>query len=476
MRPPVGSDASFEEIHGIINARSLAIVGASDKPGKFGTHLTTSQLAMGFKGPVYLVNPGGGEILGRKVYPDLGSLPEAPELVYVAVPALRSLPILRECARAGVKGVVMVASGFREAGEEGHRLEQEALHTARQGGFRIIGPNCFGIYNPRNLLTLAPGHDFSTEPGDIAFLSQSGGYSAHVARLGKSLGLPFRAVISYGNGSDLDERHFLRYFGQDSGTGIVAAYLEGTRDGRGFLESLSEAAERKPVVIWKVGRGEAARRAVSSHTGSMAGAHPVWNAALSRRGVIQVSGLDELGDVLVALKHLGPDPGKRVMFVGGGGGLGAFAADLAEAEGLELPPLEEPAGNALREILEGAGAVAGNPLDIGTPLIPLRRFEAVLRAASAQASADVLVLDLAVNFAMLLGGTEGMVRVAEILARVRSESGRPMAAVLYSSAFDPDDLEPERALRQMRSILLKRSVAVFPSMPRAMRALSLVNR
>jgi acyl-CoA synthetase (NDP forming) len=476
MSHAAGSDASFEEIRGIIHARSLAIVGASDKPGKFGTLLTASQLAMGFDGPVYLVNPGGGEILGRKVYPDLGSLPEAPELVSIAVPAHRSMPILRECAGLGVKGVVMVASGFREAGEDGRRLEQEAIRTARRGGFRIIGPNCFGIYNPRTRLTLTPGHDFSTVSGDIAFISQSGGYSAHVARLGKSLDLSFRAVISYGNGSDLDERHFLRYFGQDNGTGIVAGYLEGTRDGRGFLEALTDAAERKPVVLWKVGRGEASQRVVSSHTGSMAGAHPIWNAALSRRGVIQVSGVDELGDVLVALKHLGPDPGRRVMFVGGGGGLGAFAADLVEEEGLELPPLKGSTGDALREILKGAGAVVGNPLDIGTPIIPFPLFEAVLREAAAHASADVLLLDLAVNFAMLLGGTEGMVRVAEILARVRSESGRAMAVVLYSRACDPDDLEPERAIRRMRSILLKGSVAVFPSMPRAMRALSLVNR
>jgi len=475
MKRPPEQDGAFLELHGIVNARSLAIVGASDKPGKFGTLLTASQLAMGFAGPVYLVNPAAGEILGQRVYRSLLDLPEDPDLVYVAVPAHGSLSVLRECARRRVKGVVMVASGFREAGQDGLRLEQEALCTAREGGFRIIGPNCFGIYNPRNRLTLTPGHDLSTVPGDIAFFSQSGGYAAHVARLGKSLDLPFRAVISYGNGADLDARHFLRYFGQDSGTGIVAGYLEGTRDGRGFLAALAETAARKPVVIWKVGQGEASSRAVASHTGSLAGAHPVWNGALSRRGVVQVSGVDELMDVLVAWKCLGPNPGRRVFFVGGGGGLGAYAADVAEAEDLVLPPLEESAAADLREVLQGAGAVAANPLDIGAPLIPLTRFEAVLRRAAAQASAGVLLLDLAVNFAMLLGGGEGMVRVAEILGRVRAETRRPLAAVLYSRACDPDDLEPERILRRMRSILLSRSVAVFPSLPRAMRALSLLN-
>jgi len=468
-------DGCFQQIDGIVNARSLAIVGASDKPGKFGTLLTASQLAMGFRGPVFLVNPAVGEILGLRVYPDLASLPETPDLVYVAVPAHRSLPVLEACARRRVKGVVMVASGFRETGEAGRAMEQEALRTAREGGFRIIGPNCFGIYNPRNRLTLTPGHDFSTEPGDIAFLSQSGGYSAHVARQGKSLGLSFRAVISYGNGSDLDERDLLRYFARDRGTGIIAGYLEGSRDGRDFLAALSEAAERKPVVLWKVGGAEASARVLASHTGSMAGAQPVWDGALRRRGVIRVAGVDELVDVLVALKHLGAAPGRRVMFVGGGGGLGAFAADLAEAEGLELPVLHVSTARALGDILQGAGAAPGNPLDMGPPLLPLPQFEALLRQAAGHPGTDVVVLDLAVNFAMLLGGVDGMGRVAEVLARVRRETGRPLAVALYSRAMDPDDLEPERALRRMRSILLDGGVAVFPSLRRALRALARVN-
>ena len=157
----------FAQIDGILNARSIAIVGASNNPLKFGGMLTASQLAMGFAGPVYLVNPNEEEILGHKAYPDLLSLPEPPDLVYIVIPADRSLEVLQQCGQRGVKGVVMIPAGFREAGEEGTALEQEALRLARQGGFRIIGPNCFGIYNPRNRLTLLPGYDFSTSPGDV---------------------------------------------------------------------------------------------------------------------------------------------------------------------------------------------------------------------------------------------------------------------------------------------------------------------
>lgn len=464
----------FEHIDRIVNARSLAIVGASNTPGKFGSFFTSAQLAMGFAGTVYLVNPGEREIAGQQAFPDLRSLPERPELVYVTIPADASLEVLRECVEVRPLAVIILAAGFRESGERGQALETEALGLARRGGFRIVGPNCFGIYNPRTRLTLVPGYDFSASPGGTAFLSQSGGLSAHVARLGRSLGIDFSAVISYGNGLDLDACDFLRYFGRDPRTDTIAGYLEGVGDGRGFLEALEEAAARKPVILWKVGRSEASRRAALSHTGSLAGAPEVWAAALRQRGVIGVAGVDEICDVLVALRRLGRTPGRRLLIVGGGGGLGTYASDLAEEEGLEVPPLEAGAGERIAGILRGAGAVAANPLDIGTPLIPLPAFEAVLQEAARNPTTDVLIFDLAVNFGLDLAGEDGMAAVAEVLGRVASESGKPLAAVLYTRSCDPDNLRAEAVLRRMRARLIAAGVAVFPSMRRAIRALSLI--
>ena len=330
--------SEFAQIDDILNARSIAIVGASNSPMKIGSMLTASQLTMGFAGTIYLVNPNEEEIQGHKAYPDLLSLPKPPELVYIVIPADRSLEVLQHCGQVGVKGVVMIPSGFREAGDEGEALEREALRLARQGGFRIIGPNCFGIYNPRNRLTLLPGPDFSTSPGDVAFLAQSGGLASHVARLGRSLGIHFSAIVSYGNGVDIDETALLRYFGQDPQTGVIGAYLEGVRDGRGFLEALKEVASQKPVVMWKVGKAESSRQAVMSHTGSLAGSAEIWEAAFRQTGVIQASGIDEVCDVLVALRHLGRRPGRRILVSGGGGGLGTNAADLAGLAGLDIPP------------------------------------------------------------------------------------------------------------------------------------------
>lgn len=466
----------FDEIDAILNARSLAIVGASAKPLKFGSLITGVQLTYGFSGPTYLINPRETEIMGQKVYPDLRSLPEVPELVYLAIPAHRSMGILRECADIGVKGVVIIAAGFADIGDEGKALEEEALRLAREGGFRIVGPNCFGIYNPRNGLTLLPGHDFSKVPGDVAFIAQSGGFSAHVGRLGKSLGLDFSAIVSYGNAADLDESDFLRYFARDPGTRFIAGYLEGVKDGVTFLEALREASRDKDVVLWKVGKSESSRRAVISHTGSLAGSSEIWEGAIRQCGVIEASGVEEVCDVLLALKHLGRRPGRRLLISGGGGGLGTYAADLAEEEGLEIPPLEGESLSRMKEILGAAGAVASNPLDIGAPLIALNVFEAAMLEAAANPSTDILVFDLALNFAYGLAGEEGLSTAMDMIIKAREESGKPVVLVLYSRSCDPEDLTYEEILRRLRWRLLESGIPVYPSMPRALRALALVNR
>lgn len=465
----------YEQIDAIINARSLAIVGATAKPFKFGSYFTTTQLSFGFTGPVYLVNPKEKEINGMPCHPDLRSLPEVPDLVYLAVPAHLSMDILKDCAALKVKGVVMLASGFREIGEEGARLEEEALSLAHEGGFRIIGPNCFGIYNPRNRLALLPGPDFSRRAGDVAFISQSGGFSVHVGRMCKDLGIDFSAIVSYGNGADLDESALLRYFARDPQTRIIGGYLEGCRDGREFLRALREAGARKTVVMWKVGKSEPSQRATVSHTGSLGGSARIWEGLFRQCGVIEVSGVEEMCDVFLALKHLGRNPGRRLLLCGGGGGLGAYAGDLATAEGLEVPPLGGETASRLREVLNYPGAAVGNPMDIGTPLTPIPVFAAAMREAARDPGTDILVFDLALNFAHGLFGDEGLQAAADVLLAVHRETGKAVVLALYSRAIGGDDLSLERTLRGLRTKLLAGGVPVYPSMSRALRALSLVN-
>ncbi len=458
----------------ILEARSLALVGASAKPFKFGSLFLSSLLRMGYEGRVYPIHEREREIMGLPAWPDLSSLPEVPELVYFTVPAHRCMEALRECAGLGVKAVVIMASGFREAGPEGERLEREALRLAAEGGFRIIGPNCFGIYNPSTRLTLLPGGDFSHEPGKLAFLSQSGGYAAHFGRMCMALGMGFSAIVSYGNGADLDECDLLEHFAGDGRTEIIAGYLEGARDGRRLYGVLREAAARKPVIVWKVGRSEAARRAAASHTGSLAGSYQVWRHLFRQCGAVEVEGLEDMAAVAQCFYRMEGRPARRVLMMGGGGGLCTYAADLASRYCLDLPPLSPDAERRLREILPPIGAVAANPLDIGTPLTLPRAFERIAEAAAGDGATDLVLFDLAVNFGRQLLGDEGVRACLEALLEACGERGKPCAFNLYNRARD--DPEAVRLLASLRVDLSRSEALVFDDLHAAFRALSSYSR
>ena len=465
----------FEDIRAMVEARSLAVVGASPTPGKFGNFFTRSQLSIGFDGDLYLVNPNEREIMGLPVYPDLRSLPAPPDLVYVTIPAVRSIDVLRECAEVGAKGVVMIAAGFRESGPAGVALEDEAVSIARHGGFRIIGPNCFGIYNPATGLTMLPGHDFTRTPGDVGFISQSGGFGVHLVRQAQSLGIGCSAAVSFGNAADVDESDLIEYFALDDDTRIVVGYLEGVRRGDALESSLRLAASRKDVVLWKVGRSSASRRAVMSHTGSLAGSSEIWDGIMRQCCVIQAQGVDQVLDTVLALGHLGRRPGKRLLIAGGGGGLGTYGADVAESLGLQVP--EIPAGSmaGLRKALARAGAVPGNPLDFGAPLIPLGEFREAMEAAAGSDGFDVMLFDVAANFAFDLAGEEGLKMAMEILVAAKERYSRKIAVVMYTRSFDPDDLSKVAIVERLRRFLHEKGIPVFPSAERALKAIALIN-
>jgi acyl-CoA synthetase (NDP forming) len=207
----------------------------------------------------------------------------------------------------------------------------------------------------------------------------------------------------------------------------------------------------------------------------MAGSSEIWDGLVRQHGVIPASGVDEVVDILLALEHLGVRPGRRLLMASGGGGIGTYAGDIAEAEGLTLPPLEGESLKRMQAILNRAGAVAGNPLDIGAPLIPLQEFEGAIREAAMNPSTDILIFDLAINFGYILAGEPGLDLVGDILIRIHRDIGKPLVVVLYSRSFDPDKLDLEGVLRRMRWKLLKEGIPVYPSVPRALRAIARVN-
>ncbi len=458
----------------ILDAKSLALVGASAKPFKFGSLFLASLVVMGYKGRIYPIHSGDAEIMGLPAYPGLSALPEAPELVYFTVPAYQCMDVLRECVGLGIKAVVIMAAGFREIGPEGEELEREALRLAREGGFRILGPNCFGIYNPVTALTLLPGRDFSHTPGPLAFISQSGGYAAQFGRMAMGLGMDFSAIVSYGNGADLSEAELLRHFLDDEGTRIICGYIEGTRDGRALFELLREARGKKPMVLWKVGRGEVARRAVASHTGSLAGSAAIWDDLFRQCGVIPAEGLEDIAAIAQCFYRLEGRPAQRVLVLGGGGAICAQAADLAERYGLELPPLSGETEALLRQVLPAVGSVIANPLDIGTPLTPPEVFRLVTEAVASEVGTDILLFDLALNFGVQLFGEEGARASLMMLADAARAAGKPCAFNLYNRA--PDDPVMASFCARVKKELALAGALVFDDLTTACRALAAYSR
>ena len=352
----------------IFYPRSVAVVGVSSRAERLqgtGTIFLEGLLRSNFKGKIYPVNPRGGEILGLKVYPSIMDISEPVDYAICCISRLRVAPFIQECTMKGIKAVHVFASGFSEIGtEEGKRQEEEISFLARQSGIRIIGPNCLGPYCPESGLTYSSG--FPREGGSIAFLSQSGAYCNYLIPAMAQRGVRFSKVLSYGNACDVNECDLLEYFTADENTMVIAAYIEGVKDGERFKRVLRETAEVKPVIVLKVGVAEAGARAVTSHTGALAGLDSVWDGFLRQAGAIRVHGLEELIDMVVTFSRLRLPPGRRTSVVGIGGGAAAVAADDCTNAGLTVPAFPIEVQNRLRQLTVSGGIGMGlsNPVNL----------------------------------------------------------------------------------------------------------------
>jgi len=347
----------------VFSPRGVAVVGASGaKKLSFAELVVHALKEAGFPA-IYPVNPKYAEVLGLRCYPDLLSIPGVVDHVVVNIPAESALELLDQCAAKGVRSVHFFTAGFGESGvTERAELEAELLEKARAGRFRIIGPNCVGLFVPGSRLANTLG--VPLEPGPIGFISQSGGHASSVPADGGPRGLRFSKVVSYGNALDVGEGELLEYLCRDPETEIIAAYVEGVRDGRRFLKALREAAARKPVVVYKGGRTEAGKRAALGHTASMTSSVAIFEGLCRQTHTIQVDDLDGLIDVLVALRFARPLPrGRGVALVGAGGGPSVLASDEIDNARLRLPHLAAEVQAELRRHLPLAGSIFSNPVD-----------------------------------------------------------------------------------------------------------------
>ncbi|HEU5325078.1 MAG TPA: acetate--CoA ligase family protein, partial [Candidatus Limnocylindria bacterium] len=370
--------------------KSVAVIGATESPGKVGRTLLANLISSPFGGTVFPVNPTRASVLGVKAYPDLASIPDPVELAVIVTPAPTVPGLIEECVAAGVKGAIIISAGFKETGAEGAALEAQVLETARRGRMRIIGPNCLGVMNPLNGFnaTFAAG---IARPGSVGFVSQSGALITAVLDWAEREQTGFSSVVSLGSMLDVGWGDVIYYLGDDPKTKSIVVYMETIGDARAFLSAAREVALTKPIIVIKPGRTEQAARAAASHTGSLTGSDDVLDAAFRRVGVLRVESIAELFGMAEVLAQQPRPKGPRLSILTNAGGPGVIATDALIGGGAELAPLPDETREALNGVLPAAWS-HGNPIDILGDAPPERYRQAVEIAAANPESDGLLVV------------------------------------------------------------------------------------
>ena len=460
----------LEVFQAIFYPKSVAVVGVSKDGNKSGTGYVRSLLASKFPGKIYPVGRSEDPILGVKSYTSVSSIPEPVDLVLVSVPAKNVPAVFDDCANK-VKAIHVFSAGFRETQRaEGIELERQLVEKTKKGGFRVIGPNCIGIYSPAGRLNLGPKPIAPIgEPGNISVVCQSGGFARKLFELGIARRIRYSKLVSFGNAADLKAEDFLEYFAVDPATEIVGAYVEGVSDGKRFLEVVREVAARKPFVLWKGGRTETGSRTAVSHTGAVASADFVWDAALKQAGVVRVESVEELSDTLLAFQMMPSLAGNNACFLcglaDGGGGDSVYSSDLFSTLGLNLPHFSPDVASELDEYRSGGSSIVLNPLDInlaeGEPEL-LRR---ALSLALSDPKIDFLIAAEHIGGVLAYRDDDSAREMNDAFIEMKSKQSKPMVVVLT-----PGIREDLRA--EFVSKFTEAGIAVFPSISRAAKAIS----
>lgn len=344
------------------NAKGVAILGASTNPKKLSYGILENLLTYGYQGGVYPVNPNAESILGRKAYASISDVPDPVDLAVVVLPVTIIMETMREIGERGIKTVVIITGGFKELGPEGAETEKSVKKMAETYGMRVIGPNCVGTIDVRTGLnsTFIKG---VPPAGPIAFISQSGAICGGVIDFIINSKIGFSHFASLGNEMDVTETDMLEFFAEDENAKVIAMYVEGIQDGPRFMQVAREVSRKKPIVFLKAGKNDAGAKAVSSHTGSLAGSYAAYQSALKQSGVIEVSTINELFNLAWALGSQPLPKGNRVAITTNAGGAAALAADSLDFNGFELAKISTEIQARLREKLNPSAQVS-NPVDM----------------------------------------------------------------------------------------------------------------
>jgi acyl-CoA synthetase (NDP forming) len=458
-----------DDLSRFFSPRSIAVVGVPRKIDRFGGGSFLSKLMeCGFPGKLFPINPRASEILGLKAYSSLSSLSETPDLAIVSVAAALVPAVLEECARAGVRHIHILSSGFKEIGtEEGRELERRIQAVAGEKDLLVIGPNCMGPYCPASKLTAwgaIPGMS-----GPVGVISQSGSITQRLTEYLYSLGVGTDKAVSIGNAAVLDSPDYLEFMGRDERIRVIAMYLESIGDGRKFFELAQEVTRRKPIVIWKGGETDVGSQTAASHTGKLAGRPAIWEALFRQSRITRVRSMNEWVDAILALALLPPPAGKGVFLIGGGGGASVGNSDTCVREGLEIPRLSTATMAKLRETVPVAGSIAGNPLDMWRTFDDPDYLLEILELAYAEPNVDMLIVDRLIPrkaFHM----EEGADSTPQITALMKRNLSRKPTVVTADS--DGGDAELAAKGAALRAQFTAGGIPAYPSLQRAARALT----
>jgi acetyltransferase len=418
--------------------RGIAVIGASRDPTKLGYGVARNLVASNYNGAICFINPKADRILGQRCYPSIESAPDPIDLVVVIVPAPLVPQTVDACGRRGIRWAIIVSGGFRETDRAGAELEEQIVAIAAQHGLRLIGPNCIGLIDthvPFNTTFIKS----VPNPGEIAFVSQSGAICQAVIDWGTGMGFGFSRIASLGNQCDLSEADVITALSSDPNTRVITMYLEGVKDGAQFKRAVRAAAREKSIVALKVGRTAGGKRAVTSHTGALAGQETAYEAVFDRYGILRASSTEELFDWARALAWCPPLKRNRVAVLTNAGGPGILAVDALEANGLQLAALSAETVSALRSFLLPHAAF-NNPIDMLASAGP-REYAAALHALLRDDGIDaVLVISVPPPI-------EDPTPVAEAIAVAAKDAPKPVVVAVMGEATVNLALKVLRAFR-----------------------------
>ena len=455
----------YEEIEELYHPRSMAAVGVSERMENQGMGFLIGYKKLGFQGGLYAINPTK-KFDKFDTYPSVKDVPGPLDKVKICVPAKAVPQVMRDCVEKGVKTATIFSSGFRESGtEEGAALEEEVLAIAKEGGIRVIGPNCMGLYCPESGMSIR-GDMPAVEGGNISLIAQSGGVAISFIMMAAEKGLGVAKAVSYGNESDLGPPEFLHYMARDPATKVICLYIEGTRRPEELKDALADAASKKPVVVLKGGSTDVGNRAVASHTGALTGQAEVWDAFIRQCGAMPVSDIKEMLDGAVLYSLSAPPPGDRVGLLTVSGGFGVFATDQVIKAGFRMPRFSDEVTARIKEFINAPGTSVANPADMAAKFFQPQHYEKMFRAFDDENNFDCYVMIMAMEYLAFLGSREREVStfLVKAIKGGLDLMKKPVYIVFYQTAADQVRLDHVR-------YLLNEGYPVFDDMASALRVL-----